>query len=390
MSCIAILRIIRSHRGTFVLILLLLLGGHCSAEEPATLPQVSRVDTQPLLLLTKRLAEALTAMGSPLSPEVQAELEALTVDQDEALVTATAQRLLDPLCVAAVEIAKDGSMKVSSGQPVTVEENGWRAMLVKVINDAGVQSQLRVDSPSARPLPHGPLDDVPNRWMQLSPFDGRPLDSRLSGLGLEYRIVLVSSIKTGTRRARLEFNAGVAGAKNSQSIRQWRFDKDADGWGQLNDLKLDVRDKSLHLTATGIDPYFSAPVDAHGGKMVLRFWGQTDSKEIGQMFWWTEQLPQPDGQRQMNFQLNPGRDQEYAIEFPVEGDLRGIRIDPLQGQGKFRIDWISLEYAAGESGAWAGTDITVETVPATRVEFRVADADGSPCMGCFEIRDVQG
>jgi len=361
-----------------------------TSEVASVLPSVHQVESQPLLLLTRRLSDALTTIGSPLSPETQKELAALTVDQDEATVTATVQRLLDPWCVAAVEIAQDGSMLVSSGQAVTVEENGWRAMLVKVINDAGVQSQLRIDSPSARPLAHGPLDDVPNRWMQLSPFNGRPLDSRLSGLGLEYRIVLISSIKTGTRRAKLEFNAGVAGAKNSQSIRQWRFDKDADGWGQLNDLQLDVRDKSLHLTATGNDPYFSAPVEARGGKLILRFWGQTDSKEIGQMFWWTEQLPQPDGQRQMNFQLNPGRDQEYAIEFPVEGDLRGIRIDPLQGKGNFRIDWISLEYAAGESGTWAGTDITVETVPATKVGFRVADADGTPCMGCFEIRDAQG
>ncbi len=373
-----------------ILILLMLFGRVCPAAEPATLPQVERVDVQPLLLLTQRVLEALDTNGAPLSKETKEALSLLKDEPDDARVTETVQRLLDPLCIASLEIAPDGTIEAVAGREVEVEENGWRTLLVKVLNRAGVQSRLRVDSPQARPIPHGPLEDVPNRWLSLNAFDGRPLDATLSGLELEYRLVQISSTRTGERPARLEFNAGVAGAKNSQTIQQWKFDQDADGWGQLNDLKLEVRDKALHLTATGNDPYFSAPVEARGGKMVLRFWGQTDSSDIGQMFWWTEQLPQPDGQRQMNFQLNAGRDQEYAIEFPVEGDLRGVRLDPLQGQGNFRIEWISLEYAAGENGTWSGTEITVRTLPSTPVTFQVADADGSPCMGCFEIRDTQG
>jgi len=67
-----------------------------------------------------------------------------------------------------------------------------------------------------------------------------------------------------------------------------------------------------------------------------------------------------------------------------------VRIDPLQGKGKFRIEWISLEYATGENGTCSGADIPVRTVPSTKVTFQVVDADGSPCMGCFEIRDTQG
>lgn len=357
---------------------------------PPALPQVDRVDAQPLLLLTRRLVEALDTNGAPLSKETKDALSLLKDAPDDAHVTATVQRLLDPLCIAAVEIAQDGTTRAVAGRAVEVEENGWRTVLVKVLNRAGVQSRLRVDSPQARPIPHGPLDDVANRWLSLNAYDGRPLDATLSGLELEYRLVQISSTRTGARTARLEFNAGVAGAKGSQTIRQWKFDKDADGWAELNDLKLEVRDKALHLQATGGDPYFSAPVQARGGKMVLRFWGETDSSDIGQVYWWTEQLPQPDGQRQMNFQLNAGRDQEYAIEFSVEGDLRGVRIDPLQGEGKFRIEWISLEYAAGENGTWGGADITVHTLPSTKVTFQVVDADGSPCMGCFEIRDAQG
>ncbi|MBL8892522.1 MAG: CehA/McbA family metallohydrolase [Planctomycetaceae bacterium] len=360
------------------------------SDDPVVLPSVTRVDSQPLLLLTNRLMEALETIGSPLSAEVRAELAALTVDQDETQVTATIQRLLDPLCIAAVQIDADGLVKATAGQLVTVEEHGWRAMLIKVINEAGLQTTLRCESPNALPIPHGPQADIANRWLSLSMQDGRPLDARLSGLGLEYRIVLVSSIAPGTRTAKLEFNAGIAGAKNSPVIRQWKFDKDADDWGNANDLQIEVREQTLHLTATGSDPYFSTPIMARGGKMILRFWGQTDSNEMGQVFWWTNQLPQPDGQRQATFQLHPGQTQEYKVEFAVEGDLAGVRIDPLQGPGEFRIERISLEYAADEKGTWANTNVTVETVPATKVEFRVTDADGSPCMGCFEIRDSQG
>jgi ferredoxin len=72
--------------------------------------------------------------------------------------------MLDPMCIAAVEIQTDGVMTVSPAAPMEVAENGWRAMLVKVVNRAGVQSKLRVDSPNARPIPHGPQDDIENRW----------------------------------------------------------------------------------------------------------------------------------------------------------------------------------------------------------------------------------
>jgi hypothetical protein len=198
------------------------------------------------------LVEALLTIGSPLSADMEAEISTLTVEQDEAMVTAAIQRLLDPLCVAAVDISETGELTVFSGQPVVVEENGWRAMLVKVINRAGVQAPLLANSPNAQPLPHGPQEDLPNRWMSLTLHNERPLDSRLSGLGLEYRIILISSIMTGTRPANLAFNT------------------------------------------------------------------------------------------------------------------------------------------TRENSKWASADILVETVPATKIEFRVVEADGTPCMGCFEIRDAQG
>lgn len=354
------------------------------------MPLVERVDAQPLLVITSRLSEAMQSIGAPLTPEQIETLNLLKKEPSDTKITVSIQRMLDPLCVASVEIRADGETIVTPSEPVDLAENGWRAMLVKVVNRAGVQSKLRVDSPNARPIPHGPKDDIDNRWLALSMYDGRPLNANLSGLELEYRIVQLSSTTVGNRKARLEFNAGIAGSANSSVIRQWRFDKDSDGWGELNDLEMVVRSQSLFLRANGDDPFVSVPVSARGGRMVLRFWGRPDGPGVGQVFWWTEQLPQADGGRQMVFQLDPGSDREYAIEFPVEGDLKGVRLDPLQGPGKFRIDWINLEYAAGENGTWNGADVDIRTVPSTKVKFAVTDSDGSPCMAAFEIRDDQG
>ena len=95
----------------------------------SALPQIDRTEAQPLLLLTQRLAEALESMGSPLSAEQTKALDALNAETDEAKITATLQRVLDPLCLAAVEIGADGEMKVTPGTVAEVEENGWRTVL---------------------------------------------------------------------------------------------------------------------------------------------------------------------------------------------------------------------------------------------------------------------
>jgi hypothetical protein len=355
-----------------------------------SIPSVEGVDAQPLLVQTNRLAEAMQSIGAPFAPDVLAALKNLEAEPSDAEISRRIQQWLDPMCLAALEIGADGQIKATPCARAELVENGWRAMLVKVINRAGKQPRLRIDSPNARPIPNGPLSDIPNRWLSLSAYDGRPLSSTLSGLELEYRIVQLSSTTEGDRKARLEFNAGTAGSKQTSVIKQWHFDKDSAGWGNLHDLNMEVRDQSLYLVAEGDDPFFAAPVTARGGRMVLRFWGRPDTPGVGQVFWWTEQLPMPDGGRLASFQLDPGSDREYSIEIPVEGELRGVRIDPLQGRGKFRIDWISLEYAAGETGEWKGADVSIRTIPSTEVKFAVSDADGTPCMGAFEIRDSQG
>src|SRR5262245_10226284 len=101
-------------------------------------PTIDRVEAQPLLGQVKRLRQALDNLGSPIPKAGAAALSKLKADDDDKAVTAAVQKVLDPLSVAAVEIAKDGKLTVTpaAGKPALLEQ-GWRAHLVKVINRAG-------------------------------------------------------------------------------------------------------------------------------------------------------------------------------------------------------------------------------------------------------------
>lgn len=361
------------------------------AGHPLEIPMVERVDAQPLLLQCRRLAEALASIGTPLSPETVAALGKLGEIKNDTEITRKIQELLDPQCIAAFEIAADGKHVATPAlNGIELEENGWRTELVKVINKAGVISRLRIGSPAARPLPRAPLAEVPERWMDLSVFDGRPMAGELSGLELEYRIIELSAVGTGEKSGDLEFNVGGLPGATSGIIREWRFAKGTDGWEKPNCGTVEAKDGSLHFTSTGDDPFFSAPVAARGGRMVLRFFAQSDIGGMGQLFWTSPDQPGPDGLRQVAFQMHSGTAQLYEVEFESNGEIAGLRLDPGMAPGNIRIDWMDLEYAKGESADWSPVSLKFKILPSTAVTFDVKDADGSPCMAAFEIRDEKG
>ena len=92
-----------------------------------SLPNVSGVEPQPLLAQAIRLDEALSFLGSALSAEDAARLRAL---QDNALseeTTRRIQQILDPYCLAMVNINPEGRVMVVRG-PGTAElvQGGWK------------------------------------------------------------------------------------------------------------------------------------------------------------------------------------------------------------------------------------------------------------------------
>lgn len=185
-----------------------------------TLPVIDNVEAQPLGAQAKRIAQALDFLGQPLSGEQSKALDAAIAMGDNAKAAAAIQKVLDPLCLAGVSINPESRVKVARGPAeATLNEQGWSVFLVKVHNEGGVTSQLRVQSPNAAPLyqrssgspdpqPSVKPSDVPQRWMDLATYDAQPLNARLSGLACEYRIMQIYSREAGKREGKLQFDIG--------------------------------------------------------------------------------------------------------------------------------------------------------------------------------------
>jgi hypothetical protein len=167
------------------------------------------VELQPLAAQAQRVGEALELLGAPLSAAEREALAQAGKSQDATKGIAEIQSVLDKRCLAVVTINPESRVKVERGaaEPDLIEA-GWRTFLVKVFNDAGVTAPLAIKSPNAQPLHNSPPSDVRNRWLDIAPLVSQPMQPRLSGLGVEYRVVSLYSRDTGKREAKLRFDVG--------------------------------------------------------------------------------------------------------------------------------------------------------------------------------------
>ncbi len=224
--------------------LLILAGFLCSmlAQPQATtadeLDIVFDVDRQPLVAATSRLNEALQYSGSPLSDETLQKLKEAAAMQRDVDAVKAIQAVLDPLCLVEVHINAESRVKVKEG-PVKKEllQESFRAFLVKVHNEAGINPELVVESPNSAPVyqrgkgarqqPRSDEqlvdpDEVSNRWLDVSLMRREPMKPKLSGLAVEYKIILLNSRDAGKREASLAFNIGQGtqdiGFRNAAAI----------------------------------------------------------------------------------------------------------------------------------------------------------------------------
>ena len=358
--------------------------------DPARLPQVDSIPTQPTLAHVHRLTEAMEVLGVPFSKVEIAELEELKNTSDAFEIASQIQRILDPKCLLAVTIEKEGPPTITDLDEMhELVEQGWQTFLIKIINPHENTHRLLIESPNARPLPHAPADEVESRWMQISAFEGQPLKANLSGIPLEYRVIQIYSRDSGEKDAILEIAVSNKIGADGDLFREWRFDQGTDGWQGMNQIDVESQNGSLNITCLGEDPFMVADVEGRGGPMLLRFWAKTDVEGVGQFFWWTKDKPSADGQRQTVFLLHPGKEHLYEIPFDVEGRLAGIRIDPLVKPGAVRIDWIDL-YSELRTANWGKSKMKFAARPSNKVTFEVLDAYGKPCFAKFLIKDEKG
>ena len=217
----------------------------------------------------------LNTLALPSHRKLALNLESLNNFDDDLEVTQRVQALLDPLCLIGVTIDEKPKPTLSIGPArPRLTERGWKTFLIKVDNRVSARGRILYDSPNAKPLPHSPAGEVESRWMQLSAFEGRPLNPEISGLALEYRVVQIYCRDAGVKNGLLEVSFSPTG-KGGETIRQWRFDRDADGWFAMNQTNIKVSDGSLRVTSTGNDPYMGSKVKTRPGPFGTQVLGKS-------------------------------------------------------------------------------------------------------------------
>ena len=148
----------RRRNALAALFLLLILPGFQTPSWalPDELKPVEKVALQPLVAQVRSVKEALNYIGRPLSAAESSSLDAAFEKGGEAAV-AGIQGVLAPHVLFAVHINPESRVKVARG-PAAAEciQQGWRAFLVRVHNEAGVTAALKVPlipARSTRPSP---------------------------------------------------------------------------------------------------------------------------------------------------------------------------------------------------------------------------------------------
>jgi hypothetical protein len=185
-----------------------------------TLSAAAQVPLQPLAQQVRRLEDAMNYLGQPFPAADHSAINAAIANTDAGAAAAKLEEILDKYALAIVDINAESRVKVAPGpaKPELVE-GGTRLFLVKVINHANVTAPLRVASPNSGPVyiqssgsPEPKLELTPqnavDRWAEISIYDQPPMDRRLSGLALDYRVLQIYSRDHGQRSADISFNVG--------------------------------------------------------------------------------------------------------------------------------------------------------------------------------------
>ena len=178
---------------------------------------------QPLASNVSRLLQALEFLGQPLPGLALSELQAAIQAEDAGSI----HRLLDPHVLAVVGINPESRVRVERGRGhVVLQQAGFTAALVKVQNSGAVKAGLVIQSPQAGPsysgstrlsvdrLDQPTLHQVetplpgPRRFAVLDWYSAPPMTAGLSGVSVEYAILLIGTSDAGVQEIVLQFSVG--------------------------------------------------------------------------------------------------------------------------------------------------------------------------------------
>ncbi len=185
---------------------------------------VAAVEGQPLAANVQRVIEALDYLGHPLPADLTAQLLEAGRHRDSGAM----QALIDRHVLLVVSLNPEVRVKVARGPAEPrLQQAGYTPHLVKVLNDSTVTRQMRVFSPQAGPVYSGAADAIlkrqaqtelgknanvqgaTDRFFELEMFQQQPMTRQLSGLAVEYAIVLLYTSEAGHREATIGFDVGA-------------------------------------------------------------------------------------------------------------------------------------------------------------------------------------
>jgi len=171
--------------------------------------EVVDVEGQPLAAQAIRLVDAFEFLGSPLDKNTLEGLKKACEVRDAAKI----QQILDPLTLVNININPEARVKAARGKAdASIQQHAYTPFLVKVVNEAKVTSSLKVSSPQMGPVYSGggagKVPGAKDKFFYGEIFTAPPLMPTLSGLKVEYTILLVYSSEAGMREVNLSLDVG--------------------------------------------------------------------------------------------------------------------------------------------------------------------------------------
>src|SRR5262245_17843121 len=178
------------------------------------------VEGQPLAAQVERVGQALEVLGRGFPPEVARAVRDAGRDARRLQEALRSQVLLEVTLGEKITVARGGA-------PAVLHQAGYTPHLLRIVNPAGSKSELRLASPQSGPVYAGvaelsmqrqaqkPLRENENvkgepRFLQLELFRSPPLAPTLSGLKVEYVVLLIYSSESGKRTATIDVGGATA------------------------------------------------------------------------------------------------------------------------------------------------------------------------------------
>lgn len=207
--------------------LLVVIGLTCLGQTAAADTPVVDVELQPLASQIRRLIDTYESLGSPFDETLVEGLHAAMRRGDARQL----QSLLDRRVSAVAGVTSTGPTLRGTDQVVTLQQHGYVPVLIKVLNPAESAARWEIQSPQAGLAFQGQADlsmerqqqiqfkdskrpvDLQQRFLFIEPYGQPPQTRNLSGLAVEYVVLLMAADSPGRRLVMLRWGVNEENGK---------------------------------------------------------------------------------------------------------------------------------------------------------------------------------